>query len=291
MTMRAPKKPSSISSGIQSLDRAILILGTFTPERTKLSMSDIARATDLTTSTTFRILSSLKVHNLVRQTEDKRYTLGTQVLRLAQIAKAQLDIGPLAMTIMTWLRDESGETVGLHLLRPGLHRVVVAQVESRAPLRRTYTDLGEPIPLHHGAPGKVLLAHLAEDAQEALLRQPLAAANVNTIVDPEVMAREVEAIRRNGYSFSFAERVLGINTVAVPVHDHSGDVRASLSITGPATRMTRERLEQLVPLAKQGGVRLSAELGYSGPTAKAHARAKMRPVPPNPRSGLEEDTE
>lgn len=291
MTMIATEQSSSVSSGIQSLDRAILILSTFTPERPQLSMSDIARATGLTTSTTFRILSSLQVHNLVRQTNDKRYMLGPQVLRLAQVAKAQVDIESLAIPVMTWLRDVSGETVGLHLLRPGFQRVVVAQVESRAPLRRTYTNLGEAIPLHHGAPGKILLAYLAEEAREALLHQPLIAANVNTIVDPVVMAREIETIRCNGYSFSFAERVLGINTIAVPVHDHSGAVRASLSITGPATRVTHERLEQLVPIAKEGAAWLSAELGYSGATTKAHTRAKIRAVPLGPRSGLKEDTE
>ena len=59
---------------------------------------------------------------------------------------------------MTALRDEVDETVGLHELLPSGERVVVDQVESHQELRRHYTDIGIPIPLPHGAPGKAILS-------------------------------------------------------------------------------------------------------------------------------------
>ena len=59
---------------------------------------------------------------------------------------------------MTALRDEVDETVGLHELLPTGERVVVDQVECHQELRRHYTDIGIPIPLPHGAPGKAMLS-------------------------------------------------------------------------------------------------------------------------------------
>lgn len=248
-------------SGVQSLDRAVAILNTFAPERPELGMSEIARRVQLTTSTTHRLLASLQAHGLVRQVADRRYALGPQLLQLAHVADVRGNLRHVARPVMERLRDETGETVGLHSMRADFQRTVIDQAESRHPLRRTYTDLGSGIPLHQGAPGKVLLAHLPRDARERVLSQPLAAATAHTITDPDRLRAEIERIRREGHALSFEERVDGIHTVAVPLHDHTGSVIASVSVTGPASRVTRERLEALAPLARRAGDELSAQLG------------------------------
>ncbi len=79
-----------------------------------------------------------------------------------------------ALPFMTALRDEVDETVGLHELLPSGDRVVVDQVESRQELRRHYTDIGIPIPLPHGAPGKAILSSLPWDRQVQALARPIA---------------------------------------------------------------------------------------------------------------------
>lgn len=249
-------------SGVLVVDRAVAILNTFTRDRPEIGMSEISRMTGLTTSTTHRLLAGLQAHDLVRQVADRRYALGPHVLRLAHVANARISLTEAALPVMRWLRDESGETVGLHVLQADHLRIVVDQVESREALRRTYTGLGEPIPLHQGAPGKVLLAYLSRDAREAILARPLEAATASTIIDADVLRAEVQDIRRRGYAFSFEERVPGIRTVAVPVWDHTGTVIACISVTGPATRLTKARLSELAPLAVQGGRELSAQLGF-----------------------------
>lgn len=250
------------SSDVRSLDRAVAILNVFTRERRELGVSAIAQLTGLTTSTTHRLLGSLVAHGLVQQVSDsKRYSLGSHLLRLAYIAAGHVNVREAALPVMQRLRDTCDETVGLHVLRGDNHRMVVDQVESHKPLRRTYTDMGEPIPLHQGAPGKVLLAFLPPEASEAILNLTLEAATEATPCDPQSLRAELEEIRRVGYSLSFGERARDINTVAVPVSSHTGAVIAALSVTGPTVRMPRKRLEELSESAIAAGREVSRKLG------------------------------
>ena len=248
---------------VRSLDRAIAILNAFSRKRNELGVSEIAKITGLNTSTTHRLLGSLAANGLVQQVSgSKRYALGPHILRLSYIASGHVNVQEAALPVMRRLRDSSDETVGLHLLRADNRRVVVDQVESHKPLRRTYTEMGEPIPLHQGAPGKVLLAFLSPEARDAILAAPLEAATEVTPTDAGDLREELELIRHRGYALSFGERVPDIHTVAVPVANHTGGVVAALSITGPTVRMPRERLEALAELGIAAGRELSKQLGY-----------------------------
>lgn len=260
---KADGQGAAPASEVRSLDRAIAILNAFTRKRSELGVSEIAQLTGLNTSTTHRLLGSLAANGLVQQVSgSKRYALGPHILRLSYIASGHVNVEEAALPVMRRLRDSSDETVGLHLLRADNRRVVVDQVESHKPLRRTYTEMGEPIPLHQGAPGKVLLAFLSPEAQDAILAGPLEAATQVTPTDPNKLRDELTLIRRQGYALSFGERVPDIHTVAVPVANHTGGVVAALSITGPTVRMPRERLEALAELGKAAGQELSKQLGY-----------------------------
>lgn len=253
-------------SDVRSLDRAMAILGVFDEQRLQLSLSEIAEALDLNTSTTHRLLKSLKAHGLVSQPHgEKTYAPGPAILRLARLATRSLDLQEIARPFIRRLRDRIGETVGLHALRSDMYRVVIDQAESRQALRRSYTELGDPIPLHQGAPGKAILAFLDEDQRASVLDRPLEAANENTITDLGVLRVEVADIRSRGYALSFAERVAGIHTVAVPIFDHTTGVVAALSVTGPAIRMPPERLHDIAPTARDSARDISAALGYDGP--------------------------
>lgn len=253
------------ASGNRSLDRAMAILHVFDEAHPKRTLSDIADSLGLNTSTTHRLLQSLKAHGMVTQPDGGRdYALGPEILRLARLATGSLDLQEMARPFLLRLRDAIGETVGLHVLRDDLARVVLDQAESHHALRRSYTGLGEPIPLHQGAPGKVLLAFLPNDHQEQVLGGTLDAANAHTITDVGALRDDLVRIREFGYATSFGERVDGIHTVAVPVRDHEGRVTVSLSVTGPAMRMPPERLEAIAPIALTTARQVSTRLGYRG---------------------------
>jgi IclR family acetate operon transcriptional repressor len=263
---------------VQAFDRAVAILDAFRPDRSELGVSDIARITGLSRSTVHRLLVTLRRHELVQQLPGStNYALGPHVLRLAQAAFSNVNLQTAARAIMPRLRDECGETVGLHARLGPTTRTVLDQVESRASLRRTYTEIGLPIPIYQGAPGKVLLAYSSQDLQDEVLAGKLEAATARTITDAKKLRNELGRTRKNGYALSFEERVPGITTLAVPVFNHTGGVVAALSVTGPSTRVTRKRLLEMVPLAQRAAALVSANLGYvdggNGPWAPRTPRS------------------
>lgn len=247
--------------GVQSIDRAVTILRCFDARHQELGISDIARMTGLSTSTTHRLLSALQDNQLVRQTRHRRYALGPLVVQLARSGALATSVGEAALPAMNRLRDQVDETVGLHVLLPTHERAVVDQVESRQPLRRTYTEFGVPIPLPLGAPGKVLLAHLPHAVQESILARPIPAATPATPTDPDVLRKQLADIRTNNVALSYAERIPGIHTIASAIFDGANLPVASLSISAPEVRMSTARMEELAPLVAAAAWSVSELLG------------------------------
>jgi DNA-binding IclR family transcriptional regulator len=278
----------AVSGGVQSIDRAVALLSVFTPERPVAGLSDIARLTGLSRSTAHRLLTALGAHGMVQQApHSTAYSLGPRVLGLADTARRHLTRDRQAEPVMTWLRDQCGETVGLHVLDETPARRTLAQVESTQPLRRTYTDLGSPHPAHQGAPGKVLLAFAPEALRQTALARRLTTPD-GRVLRADVFRAELEQIRADGYAISLQERVVGVVALAVPARDHTGQVTTALSISIPAVRAGRDELVALAPLALQAARTLSARLGYGlGPL---HPDDALRTPAARPPSGTSSST-
>lgn len=251
------------AAGVQSIDRAAAILRTFSEHRAELTLSEISRSTGLTTSTVHRLLAAMHQNKLVRQTRERRYAPGPLIVQLVLGDVVATTLRETARPIMSGLRDDIEETVGLHTLLPTDERVVVDQAESHQPLRRTYTELGMPIPLPYGAPGKALCAWLPRARCEAILQQGLLAITATTITDPGELRRQFAEIHRRGFAMSLAERTPGIRSVAAAFFDHSGAVTGCLSVSGPEMRMPAERMEAIGHRVRQAAWAISEALGAS----------------------------
>lgn len=251
-------------SGVQSIDRAVTILRCFGPRSPELGISEIARTTGLSTSTTHRLLASMQHNGLVRQVAERRYALGPLLVQLAGSGAFPASLRDAALQAMRELRDRSDETVGLHELLASNKRAVVDQAESHHALRRTYTELGEPIPLPHGAPGKAILAFVPWEVSAEVLGEPIEAVTPATITDPDELRAELERARADGFAMSFSERTPGIHTVAAPIFDNRARVVGCLSISGPEVRMPRARVETLSIDVKRAAWQVSEVLGATG---------------------------
>ena len=243
--MSAGNGAAGARSGVQSIDRAAAILRCFDARRPRLGISEIARATGLSTTTTHRLLVALQANRLVRQTEDRRYGLGPLLVQLARSGAVPTTLRDAALPVMRSLRDEIDETVAVHELLPTGERVVVDQVESHQEVRRTYTDIGVPIRLPHGAPGKAILSMLPVDQQDFWLAQRIEAITPTTVTDPQRLRAELDEARRRGWAGSRSERTPGIRAVAAPVFDHTGQVTGALGLSVPEFRMDDARAEEL----------------------------------------------
>lgn len=268
--------PATQRSGVQAIDRAAAILRCFGPHTPELGISEIARLTGLSTSTAHRLLGAMQQNRLVRQTAHRRYALGPLIPQLARDVEVPTALRDLALPVMYQLRDQVDETAGLHELLPSWQRVVIDQVESRQPLRRTYTEIGEPIPLPYGAPGKAMLAFVPYRVQVEQLGRPLSPVTPTTVTDPGTLRGQLDAIRAERVALSFSERTPGIRTVASPIFDGTGRVVGCLSLSGPEMRMPPERMYELSPQVSAAAWSVSEALGATEETL-AECRANAEP--------------
>jgi IclR family transcriptional regulator, acetate operon repressor len=247
--------------GVQSIDRAVAILRCFNGRTPELGISELARSTGLSTTTVHRLLSAMQKNHLVRQTGTKRYGLGPFLLQMANSGAVPRTFREAALPFMTDLRDEFDETVGLHEFLGTGHRIVAAQVESHQELRRTYTDIGVPIKLAHGGPGKAIWAALPEAERRRYLADPIEKKTEATTVDPAEVERELEMARAKGYAASKGQRTVGIYAIAAPVFDHTQKAIGAIGVSVPEVRMTTERAELMGIRVREIAWELSTTLG------------------------------
>lgn len=265
-------------NGVQSIDRAVSILRCFDAHHSTLGISEIARMTGLSTSTTHRLLGAMTSNRLLAQAPDRRYRPGPLLVQLGRSGAVPSTLKGAALPFMTALRDEVDETVGLHELLPSGERAVVDQVESRQELRRHYTDIGVPILLVHGAPGKAILCTLPWARQARALEQKIEAVTDRTVTDPDVLAGELELARQRGWAGSDSERTPGIRALAAPVFDHTGKALGALGLSVPAVRMDDARSDELGARVAEVAWEVSEALGATRDAVEAQMVLARRPA-------------
>lgn len=251
------KQPS-----VQSIDRALRILNVLAASHEPLQLSEIARHVEIPASTAHRLLASLQRQEYVRfdQTQ-RRYTLGLAILPLAEAAKAQIDITKEAMPILERLAAKVNETATLTVLQ-GNDAVYSLMAQSRRAMG-TITSLGSRIPFHCTAAGKALLAYMPEDRRNEILSKPQRAHTRYTITNSYQLLDELAQIRTQGVSFDRQENEPGMCCIAAPVFNHQGQITATVGISGPSSRFSPEREEELAWPVRAAARELSACLGYA----------------------------
>lgn len=248
---------------VQSVVRAIDILCAFTVERPVLGVSEIATQLNLNRTTVHRLLTTLEGCGAVRRDPaTQKYTIGTLVVRLSNVFFQQSDVRAVGLPVIAKLRDVTKQTSALHI-REEWSRITIAQVESRQDLRVTYPDLGTPIPLHLGAPGKVMLAYLpCEEIDRYLDAVPLTPATPHSPVDRDALQSELDQIRNIGYAITCQERRSGVLSVATPFFHADGTIVGSVNISAPIHRVSDEQRAEIIPLVKVAGQEISDQFGY-----------------------------
>lgn len=231
-----------------------------------VSPADVARATTLSRSTALRLLTALEAERLVRvDPASRRYQVGPGVLELAGRYLGCYDVRRIALPYPEELAEASGETVNLAIVED-LDAICIEQIES-AQAVRAVNWLGRPLPLHATAVGKSWLSLQREEVIEATLHSlvttdgRLPACTSHTLIEPRVLKQELARARRNGYAVAREEQELGLVAVAAPVCNHEFEVVATVAVSGPSFRLTRQRVAVLGPLVVAASRRLSVALG------------------------------
>ncbi len=234
------------------------ILDLFSLAEPELDMRAIRQGSGLPTSTCVRLVRNMVADGLLTHS-DGRYRIGLAVVRWAAVARQGLGLLDTATPVLKALRDDTGESAGL-FVRDGANRVCIGLAESSKAVGRRLT-LGHVLPVHVGSPGKTLLAFDPATA-EVLAGLKLTALTDRTLSDKRALQLELDRIRRDGFAVSLGEWDTEVGGAAAPVFGAEGELLAAVGISGPVTRLTKDRLPQVIKAVVQAAADVSAAQGH-----------------------------
>ncbi|MDN2567120.1 IclR family transcriptional regulator [Aquibium sp. A9E412] len=243
-----------------NLARGLRILEAFDSERPEWGVRELARALDANPTTIHRLLTTLQNFGYVEHAKtSSRYRLSAKVMRLARRYSEQNPLQEVARRVFEDLSGAFEHSFYLGVLSN--FEVVYTAVQDGRGALKISAHVGERIPLHTTAIGKVLLA--AQDGAffERFVRQaPLTERTARSKTTSDALQEEIEEVRRSGFALSLGENFEDIGALGVPLYDARDNVIAGLSLGFPLHLLEAGRLEiePLLKLARQ----MSREITY-----------------------------
>ncbi len=244
---------------IQSLERGLAVLSSFSTAHPRLTLSQAAQLTGLSRATSRRILHTFMALGYVRS-DGKYFEPTPKVLDLGYAYLSSLQLGDIAQPTMEALSDQVHESVSLAVL-DGTEIVYVARVPTKR-IMSISLALGSRLPAHCTSMGRVLLAGLPPDAlRPALDTGPLTPRTHRTIVDLTDLCAIIVGVASDGYSIVDQELEDGVRSIAVPIRDRSDRVVAALNIGAQVGRVSLADLTgEFLPLLLGAAAEISSRL-------------------------------
>ena len=245
--------------GVQAARVAVRILELLT-SREDVGVTEVARETDLTKPRAYRHLRTLLAMGYALQLESSdRYARGPKLLALARAIGQSAEDGliELARPALKDLHEQFDHSFNLSLVY-GDGASIVESLPGKGLVGIT-VKLGEPLPLHSTAAGKLILADRFK-RDGAAPAGKLTQFTPYTIVSPAELEQELALVAERGWADAPEQVVLGINAVSTPVRDHRGDLVAMVSAMDSIQFIPPDPPAKLVEALRDAAAAIGAKL-------------------------------
>ncbi|MFT6556183.1 IclR family transcriptional regulator [Sneathiella sp.] len=271
--MASETSPTKSRTGqVQSLTRALSVLNVIAENPPGMTLTGISRALGLAPSTSHRLLTTLQEERYVQYDRDSsHWQIGMQAFVTGNGFLSSRDLVSVARPFMRRMMEESGETVNL-AISEGDDVIYMAQVESRE-MMRVYSKPGNRVPLHCSGVGKAIMMLMDDtDIDRIISLRGLPKLTEKTFTDSDRLKRELLQSRRQRFAIDDEEHAVGLRCVASVIYDEYAEPLAAVSISGPAARISAERLPVLGQTAFQFAQEITAALGGRTPADVADVK-------------------
>ena len=221
-------------------------------------------------ATVSRILLILIKYGFLRQNpQTKKFMLGPSITSLGWAINHFLNTNlvHIAKPYIDELRNILKETIVLETLAG--KTTVMAYIAEGPQRVRIAGTVGDRIPIHAAAGAKAILACSPPEVRDSfIINGAMPRYTPNTITNPEMFQRQLEDIRRQGFSFDNEEIDIGINAVGVPIFNYEERSVAAVVVAGPSPRVTWDSNSPIVARLKETAAKISAQLHYNGESKK-----------------------
>ena len=240
--------------------RALKVLEALAQSRDALSAAEVADIIGAERTTAYRMLMTLmEAGYVVRDQHARAYRLGYKVLTLSRALLSGNEKTELVAACLREISARTGEAAHYSVLERDC--AVLTQRATGTQLVTIDFHVGDRAPLHCTSIGKVLLAYQDPAAVEAAILRGLPRLARNSITDPVRLRAELRKVRAQGYAYDDMEFADDMRCIAVPVIEKDGQVISGISLSGPASRYSRQKLRELRDCAMDAARKLSLNLG------------------------------
>lgn len=257
--VRGLERNSGSSKSLQKALRILVYMGEQAPEA---GVTQLSSELGLTKATVHRLLNAMERFELIeRNAESERYRLGLKLHQLGNRAVESRSLRSEAHRLLLEMSRRSRESVSLAVPTPG-GVICLDRLDSPHTIINVCTPVGAIFPPHCTAAGKAILAYLAEDEINAIVKANGQRRYTQfTITQLSDLKENFRLIRQRGYAVDHQELERGLSGVAAPVLSVHRRVIAAVGIAGPTLRFRGKELVQKVSLVAEIAARLAMGLG------------------------------
>ena len=227
-----------------------------------LGITEISSLVNLHKSTVHRLLSTLIYKGYVVQDEESsKYKITFKLFELGSKKVHKLDLLEISRPYTKMLMESVNEVVHL-IIREETDIVYIDKVEANNTISMA-SRIGKRNPMYCTATGKAILAYLPEEEiREVWNKSKIVKLTKKTNTDFILFKKELQEVKKNGYAIDDEENEIGVKCVGAPIFDMNGDVVAAISVTGPVTRITDDKIDFISNEVMQCTNLISKEMGY-----------------------------
>jgi len=260
---------AKLRTGIQSIEVGFQLLKALAASPRAMMLRDLAAAADMNPAKAHRYLVSFQRLGMVAQDPvSGRYDLGPFALQLGLAGLNRLDPVKKARPILSQLRDDIDQTVGIAVW--GNHGPTVVHWEESSHPVTVSLRLGDVMPMLNSATGRLFGAYLPRQQTLPLIERELKERRDDNLPDLPRSLADYDAVcadvRAHGAARTLGGVLPGINAISFPVFDASGHVSMALIVLGAQTVFDAEWGGAIDRQVREIAHRISTELGYLGGT-------------------------
>ncbi|HKD39859.1 MAG TPA: IclR family transcriptional regulator [Myxococcaceae bacterium] len=250
----------SKSAPVGVVGKVLRILEALDGSPAGLQLREIALQTGINKSTAYRFLAHLEKEDYLFRDNGGAYIVAPKLARLGSGISYHATLRKVSNPVLTSIAQSTKETVNLGVLDG--NEILYLDVMESTHSFRMVSKPGMRRPLSCTALGKAILAFLPDEQREEILPTlTFERLTQYTISNLPRLRRELARIAQQGYALDDQETNLGAVCVAAPILDESGKVAAAISVSGPVTRIGRERCQAFAVTVRKGARQISGSMG------------------------------
>ncbi len=226
-----------------SLARGLAVIRAFTQQRRHLTIAQLSQRTGIPRAAVRRCLYTLSALGYVASEDGRSYALRPRILALGHAFLSSIPLVYAVQPLLDQITSTLHESSSMAVLE-GDEILYLARSSTTTRLLSIELGIGSRLPAYCTSMGRVLLAGLSATELDAYLsRVPLVKLTGRTVSTSGELKDALQAVRRNGYCVVDQELEVGLRSIAVPVHDHTGRAVAAINVGTQSSRVSVSEME------------------------------------------------